>query len=412
MKQASLARRAERLSPAAGASHHGHGIPFDSGDGFEPLFPDLTAAAHKALTTYRDETLQYGGRRGLAELREWIAGYMNEDGARVAADEILITNGAKHGIELVCQLLLDEGDSLIVTAPTYVTAIPIFRSFGAQFVEVGQDAEGLDTDELRATLQGLTQAGSKLPKFIYNVPDFHNPTGITMTRVRREALLELASRYGIYVVEDTPYRMVRFEGSAEPTLKSLDRNQNVIHINTFSKLIAPGLRIGWVAAAQELIARMLQLKSDGGSSPLVQRIIVEWCKAGNFPVQAEKARHTYRSHRDFMVAAVRRDLPEASMVEPHGGYYVWLTFPADVDTDALATYAAEAGVTVIPGSKFYAAHAQEGAPWKNQVRLAFSHASPEQIDEGTRRLADALEHCRAASSGAPAGQRSPAAARS
>lgn len=401
MKQVSLARRAERLSPAGGASHHGHAIPFDSGDGFPPLFPDLTAAAHRALTTYRDETLQYGGRRGLAELREWITGYMNEDGAHVAADEILITNGAKHGIELVCQLLLDEGDSLAVTAPTYLTAIPIFRSFGAEFVEVGQDAEGLDTDELQATLQRLKQDGRKMPKFIYNVPDFHNPTGITMTRRRREALLEIAARYSIYVVEDTPYRKVRFEGSAEPTLKSLDRDQNVIHVNTFSKLIAPGLRIGWVAAAQDLVARMLQLKSDGGSSPLVQRIIVEWCKAGNFPAQSEKARHTYGSHCNFMVAAVKRDLPQVSMVKPHGGYYVWLTFPADVDTDELTKYAAEAGVTVIPGSKFYAVHARSDAPWKNQMRLAFSHASPEQIDEGTRRLADALQRYIAERSGAP-----------
>src|SRR5688572_28820474 len=401
MKRVSLAHRAQRLSPTAGASHHGHAIPFDSGDGFPPLFPDLTAAAHRALTTYRDETLQYGGRRGLAELREWIAAYMNEDGARVSGDEILVTNGAKHGIELVCQLLLDDGDSIVVTAPTYLTAIPIFRSFGAEFIEVGQDAEGLDANELQATLQRLEQAGGRMPKFIYNVPDFHNPTGITMTRARREALLELALRYGIYVVEDTPYRMVRFEGGAEPTLKALDAHHNVIHVNTFSKLIAPGLRIGWVAAAQELVARMLQLKSDGGTSPLVQRIIVEWCKTGNFSVQSDKARHTYRSHRDFMVAAVKRDLPHASMVEPQGGYYVWLTFPRDVDTDELTRYAADAGVTVIPGSKFYALHARSGAPWKNQLRLAYSHASPEQIDEGVRRLAAALQRCREESSRAP-----------
>ena len=401
MTRVRLAHRAQRLSPTAGASHHGHAIPFDSGDGFPPLFPDLTAAAHRALTTYRDETLQYGGRRGLAELREWIAAYMNEDGAQVSVDEILVTNGAKHGIELVCQLLLDPGDSIVVTAPTYLTAIPIFRSFGAEFIEVGQDAEGLDTNELQAALRQLEQSGGRMPKFIYNVPDFHNPTGITMTRGRRGALLETAARYGVYVVEDTPYRMVRFEGGAEPTLKSLDANHNVIHVNTFSKLIAPGLRIGWVAAAQDLVARMLQLKSDGGTSPLVQRIIVEWCKDGNFSVQSDKARHTYRSHRDFMVAAVKRDLPQASMVEPQGGYYVWLTFPRDVNTDELTRCAADAGVTVIPGSKFYALHARSGAPWKNQMRLAYSHASPEQIDEGVRRLAAALQRCREESARAP-----------
>ena len=381
------------LADIAHAQHGGHSIPFDSGDGFEPIFPDLTEAAHKALTTYRDETLQYGSRYGLGELREWIAGHMNEAGARVTPGEILVTNGAKHGIELICALC-SKGDPIIVSAPTYVTAIPIFLSFGATFIEIRQDAEGIDTEELDAVLRKRREDGQAMPKFLYNVPDFHNPTGITMTRRRRMTLIELASRHGFHIVEDTPYRQVRFEGEPEPTLKSLDNR--VIHVNTFSKLVAPGVRIGWVATAPELLARLIWLKSDGGSSPLVQRIIVEWCKAGGYPVQAEKARHTYRSHRDFMVAAVERDLPEATMTVPHGGYYVWLTLPEDVDTDKLLEYAAEQHVTLIPGSKFYAGEVTGTRSWpKNQMRLAYSHASPEQIDEGTRRLAEALRRYRA-----------------
>jgi len=396
VKQVALARRAARLSPTVPpSSHDDHAIPFDSGHGFPSLFPDLTAAAEKALTTYRHETLQYGLRPGLPELRKWIADAMNADGNDVAIEEIFVTNGAKQGIELACRLLLDDGDSIVVTAPTYFTSIPIFRSFDVDFIEVGQDNEGLDIVALAATLEALKRDGRKMPKFIYNVPDFHNPTGVTMSRARREALLELASRHGIYVVEDSPYRSVRFDGTPEPSLKALDRNGNVIHLGTFSKLIAPGLRIGWVAGSPDLVARMIQLKADGGSSPLVQRMIVEWCNAGNLAAHTEAVQRTYRLHRDHMVAALRRDLPEVSFMVPQGGYYLWLTLPRDIDADELAKRAAEAGVTVLAGSKFYAqAHRGSDAAPKTHMRLAYTHSSPEQIDEGIRRLAAAMRRCR------------------
>ncbi len=394
MKQVSLARRAARLSPTMPASGHDDTIAFDSGHGFPGLFPDLTAAAQKALTTYRHETLQYGLRPGLPDLREWIAGAMNADGASVTPGEIMVTNGAKQGIELVCRLLLDEGDAIVVTAPTYFTSIPIFRSFDCEFIEVSQDNEGLDTDELAATLDKLKQEGRKTPKFVYNVPDFHNPTGITMSRRRREALLELASRHGFYVVEDSPYRKVRFDGVSEPSLKALDRDKNVLHLGTFSKLMAPGLRIGWVAGASDLLARMIQLKADGGTSPLVQRIIVEWCRAGNLAAHTENVQRVYRVHRDRMVAALRRDLPEVSMTVPEGGYYLWLTLPDGIDADEVARHAAEAGVSILAGSKFYARvdRGHDVSP-KKHIRLAYTHASPDEIDEGIRRVAGALRRC-------------------
>jgi 2-aminoadipate transaminase len=402
MKQVSLARRATRLSPTMPASSHDHAIPFDSGHGFPAVFPDLTAAAEKALTTYRHETLQYGVRPGLPELREWIAGAMNADGANVTPDEIFVTNGAKQGIELACRLLLDEGDSIVVTAPTYFTSIPIFRSFEADFIEVGQDNEGLNTDELAEILDRLRRDGRKTPKFIYNIPDFHNPTGVTMSRRRREVLLELASRHGMYVIEDSPYRKVRFEGTSEPTLKALDDEKNVLHLGTFSKLMAPGLRIGWVAGSPDLLARMIQLKADGGSSPLVQRIIVEWCKAGSLAAHTENVQRTYRIHRDHMVAALRRDLPEVSSLVPEGGYYLWLTLPHGFDADELAKHAAEAGVTVLAGSKFYArVDRGNDVTSKRHMRLAYTHSSPEQIDEGIRRLAGALRRCGVPQADAP-----------
>jgi 2-aminoadipate transaminase len=168
----------------------------------------------------------------------------------------------------------------------------------------------------------------------------------------------------------------------------------VLHLGTFSKLMAPGLRIGWVAGAPDLLARMIQLKADGGTSPLVQRIIVEWCGAGNLAAHTANVQQTYRVHRDRMVAALRRDLPEVSMTVPEGGYYLWLTLPAGIDSDELAKHAADAAVIVLAGSKFYArADRANDFAAKQHMRLAYTHCSPEQIDEGIARIADAMRRC-------------------
>jgi len=392
MASSRLARRAEALSPGV-ASHRG-GVPFDSGHGFSEIFPDLTLAAAAALTTFRSETLQYGERLGLHELREWIARYLNDEGAHVSADEILVTNGAKHAIELICRLLLDEGDSIVVTAPTYFSAIPIFRSFGAACIEIEQDELGLKTDALANTLRRTVQNGLQLPKFIYAMPDFHNPTGVTMSLERRHALLDIASDYGLPVIEDSPYRTVRFSGHSLPTLISLDTVQTVINVGTFSKLIAPGLRIGWVAAAQDFVARMSQLKTDGGSSPLVQRIIAEWLGRDNLPEHTERVRKLYRSHRDRMLAAISREMPEVAVVVPEGGYYLWIKLPGGIDCDELARRADEAGVKVISGRRFYAqdpaGRAHDLITRGQHIRLTYSHSSPQEIEDGVRCLAGAF----------------------
>ena len=389
MSSTHLARRAASLPPIA--SNRGEGIPFDSGHGFADVFPDMALAAEVALTRFRSETLQYGERLGLRALRNWIAGYLNDEGAHVSADEILVTNGAKHAIDLVCRLLLDEGDSIVITAPTYFSAIPIFKSFGAECIEIDQDAEGLKTDDLAEALRQRVRDDLELPKFIYAMPDFHNPTGITMSRERREALLEIAEEHGLYVIEDSPYRTVRFTGAPQPTLKSLDKAQLVINIGTFSKLIAPGLRVGWVAAAQDPVSRMSQLKTDGGSSPLTQRIIAEWLGSGHLEEHACKVRSLYLDHRDRMVAAISREMPDVNVAVPEGGYYLWVTLPDGVDCDEFTARAGNVGVKVISGRKFYAeqpgGRARGGFRCDQHVRLAYSHCSPPEIEEGMRRLA-------------------------
>jgi len=382
-----LARRAASLgSTLAGAPVAGN-ISFDSGHAFPGVLPDLGAEAAAALSTHRAETLQYAPRPGLPELRRWIAELMKQDGMETADDRVLVTNGAKHAIELICRLLLDEGDSIVVTAPTYFTAIPIFKSFGVSFIEVAQDSEGLAVEDLAAELDRRVQAGERPPKLIYNVPDFHNPTGVTMSLARRTALVALAVRHRIAIVEDSPYRKVRFEGASIPPVKSLDPGDLVFYVGTFSKLMAPGLRVGWVASSASLIARLIQLKADGGSCPLTQRVIAEFCAGGRLGTHLERVQQVYRANRDRMVAAIRRELPDASFDVPEGGYYLWLALPPGTDADLVARRAAEGGVTVIPGSRFFAG-GRAGHP-TNNMRVAYSRATAEEIDEGVRRLAAA-----------------------
>ena len=385
--QPAFARRASPLSPALPAPAPSGNIAFDSGHAFPGVLPDLTAEAESALSRYRAETLQYAPRAGLPELRAWIAEYMTADGARVAADSILVTNGAKHALELVCRLLLDDGDAVVMTAPTYFSAIPIIRSFGASFIEVRQDSAGLDVNELAHALDRRRREGKPAPKFIYDVPDFHNPTGLTMSADRRAALLDIAAAHGVAIVEDSPYRKVHFEGASVPSLKALDKGDVVLQLGTFSKLMAPGLRVGWVSAAAPLVARMAQLKTDAGSCPLTQRTILEFCTNGRLASHTARIQERYRANRDRMVAAVRRELPDISFVVPHGGYYLWLTLSDGVDADELAACAYQTGVTVIPGSKFFA-RADVSHP-RNHLRVAFSHATEAEIDEGVRRLAAA-----------------------
>lgn len=385
MEPVSYARRAAPLSAALPAAAAPDSIAFDSGHASPLVLPDLTKEAATALSRYRAETLQYAPRTGLPELRRWIADYMRADGASVSAEHVLITNGAKHALELVCRALVDDGDTVVVTAPTYFSAIPILRSYGASFLEVPQDKEGMDVDALAHLLEQRARERRPRPKFIYDVPDFHNPTGATLPLERRRALIALAIRHGIPIVEDSPYRKVRFEGESVPSLKSLDDDGIVIHLGTFAKLMAPGLRVGWVAAQPSLIARMAQLKTDAGSCPLTQRIILEFCATnGRLPAHIRAVQERYRVNRDRMIAALGREWPQLTFGKPLGGYYLWVSLPPDLSGDAVAAAAQRAGVIVIAGSRFYA-NAGSGPP-PNRLRIAYSHASVDEIDEGVRRL--------------------------
>jgi 2-aminoadipate transaminase len=388
----SLARRAASLSPAGAAFEPPGTISFGSGDAFPGLLPDMVAAAGRALSAHRTETLQYAPRLGLPDCRAWVARLLAREGVLVPPEEVMIVNGAKNGLDLLCRLLLDEGDAIVVTAPTYFTALPMFRTYRVDFIEVPQDGEGMDVAALADALAHRRRAGLKPPKFVYDVPDFHNPTGVTMSGPRRAALVDLAVREGMWLIEDSPYRSIRFSGESPAPLKAFGSDGGVFALGTVAKLLAPGLRIGWIVGPREMLARMAQLKSDGGTSPLAQRLILEFCAAGGLEAQVERARATYRRHRDVMSAALRREIPDARFVEPEGGYYVWLTLPPGEDGDAVAAAALAEGVSVLAGSKFFARAGNSGnaAAPGNHIRLAYSFAGPEEIEEGVKRLARAL----------------------
>lgn len=364
-------------------------IAFGSGDAYPEGLPDLGDIARLAASKFRTETLQYAPRPGLDELREWIAGYLAGEGVTAKVDELIVVNGAKHGLDLVCKLFLDPGDAVVVTAPTYMSALGIFRGYEASYVEVGQDAEGLRVDELRERLEMLARAGRPLPKFVYDVPEFHNPTGVTMSLARRRAVVDVAERFGLLIVEDDPYRRIRFTGQPVPPLASLGPGDRVVALGTFAKLVAPGLRVGWVRASTEIVRKMAVIKSDGGSCPLTQRILLEYVRNGAMDEHIGRVRRTYAAHRDVMGDALTRTLPSLSWRRPEGGYYLWVRLPDGVDADRLAASAWRHGVQVLPASQFYATSGPA-----THVRLAYSYASPADIGEGVRRLGAALaEEC-------------------
>ena len=379
------AARAARIEPS-GKGHPAGAIMFGSGDAYPESLPNLEDLARIAATRYRSETMQYAPRFGLDDLREWIVGYLATEGIRLDVDNVLVLHGAKQGIDLACKLFLDPGDAIVVTRPTYQSALGIFHSWELEYVEVPLDADGMVVDELADRLAARVKRGQRAPKLVYDIPEFHNPTGVTLSGARREALLALAERHDMLIVEDDPYRRIRFDGTAVPPIQAFDTRGRVIGLGTFAKLVAPGLRVGWVAASADIVGRMAALKADGGSCPLTQRILVEYARAGRLEPDIRDRIRTYAAHRDVMIQSVAKHLPAARFTPPRGGYYLWLELPAGTDTDRLATLAEARGVYVLRASQFFATPGP-----KNFIRLAYSYASPSEIEEGVRRLGQAFE---------------------
>lgn len=390
MTQYRYARRAE----LAGASVYDHApgaIMLSAGSAYPPTLPDVSHEAAVAAGEFAAETMQYGPLMGLDDLREAIAGYVAVDGVRCGPENVLVTNGAKHATELACRVFTEPGDRIIVSAPTYMTTLQSFRHHGLNLIDVPVDDDGLRADLLERRLDTLAANGEPMPKLLFDVPDFHNPTGVTMSLARRRRLLALARRFGFVIVEDDPYRRLRFDGEAVPPIKSMDEDGIVIAVGTVSKILAPGLRVGWAIAAPEIVRRMALQKSDGGSSPFAQRIVVSLIRSNRLAEHISEVSQTMRAHRDTLAAALAEALPEAKVRKPDGGYFLWLELPEGVSAEATAAAAIANGVEVTPGRLCH-----PGEDPDRFLRLAYSFVGPDLLTEGARRLARAVKAVRTA----------------
>lgn len=352
-------------------------LNMSGGFAFGPTIPDISREAEIAARSFRTEALQYSSVLGLPDLRDAIAAYVASDGISCARDEIMVVNGAKHAIDLAARIFLEPGDAVIVTSPTYITAISIFRANEASFLCIPHDVDGMLTSHLEMRLTELEASEAPLPKLLYDVPDFHNPTGVTLSAERRRHLVDLAKRFGFVIIEDDPYRRIRFEGVDVPTIKSFDDAGVVISVGTSSKIVAPGLRLGWVIAAPDLIARMAAQKADGGTSAFTQRILVELFRGNRIAAHIDELKETMGAHRDAMLAACARYLPDARIHRPQGGYFLWVELPENIDSDALAASALERGAGIHSGKVCFATE-----PASNFLRVCYSFVSPQEIERG------------------------------
>ncbi|MBW6468237.1 MAG: PLP-dependent aminotransferase family protein [Coriobacteriia bacterium] len=341
-------------------------------------------AAYEAVMHEGSCALQYGSSEGRPALRAQIVELMAEIGVRVPADDIVVTAGAQQGLDLLAKVFLDPGDVIITEGPTYVGALQAFSAYEPDIVCVPMDDGGMRVDLLEAELARLGPRGAK---FIYTIPNFQNPAGVTLRPDRRRRLLELAREYDIPVIEDDPYGRLRFEGGHVKPLRALD--DEVIYLGTFSKIFAPGLRLGWMTAPGPILAKVLLAKqaADLCGSAFAQVTAERYFAGTRWRRVLQGLTSTYAERRNAMLAALEEYFPaEVRWTRPEGGFFVWVEMPSFIDAGVLLAEAVEHGVTFVPGSAFY-----PDGRGRNCMRLAFCYAEPEAITEGIRRLSEVVE---------------------
>ena len=347
----------------------------------------LRKATRAAIENEREIALQYGATNGRIETRRVICDLMRDIGVRCKPDEVMPTSGAQQALDLIGKVFLDPGDIVLMEGPTYLTAIQAFSAYEPDIRCIPFDDEGMRMDLLEAELERIGRHNPQL-KFLYTIPNFQNPGGVTMVPERRKRLIELSHEYDFIVVEDDPYGRLRYDGGHMIPLKALD--PNVIYLGTISKIFAPGLRIGWIVAQKDVISRVNLVKqgSDLCGSSLDQLVMAHYFTDTPWQRTLQKFIKVYRARRDAMLSALDEYFPpEATWTRPEGGLFVWVTLPEYVDTDSMLGAALEAGVTYVPGNSFFA----DGETGKNSMRINFSFETPENIEEAIRRLATVVE---------------------
>jgi 2-aminoadipate transaminase len=329
------------------------------------------------------EALQYGPTEGFRETVDCIVEVMGAEGMLPDPEDVIVTTGGQQAIDLICKALVDPGDAVICEAPTYPGAIPVFCSYQAETIQIECDEAGMRIDELEGTLERLDREGRR-PKFVYSVPTFQNPAGVTMSMERRRRLVELARSRELLVVEDNPYGLLRFGGEALPPLYQLDGGDFVIYIGTFSKILSPGIRLGWAVTPPPVMEKVVLGKqaADLCTSTLTQYFVREYFADGRWREYIESLIDIYRDRRDAMVEALGRYFPpQATWTEPDGGLFIWATLPSYIDTSDLLAKALREDVAFVPGQAAYV-----DGRGRNSMRLNFSAGDEDEIREGIRRI--------------------------
>ncbi len=368
-------------------------ISFAGGLPAPDVFPveEFAEACERVLSEQGPRALQYSTTEGYLPLREMLAQSASAHGMKVTPNNILITSGSQQALDLIGKVFINPGDHILVENPTYLGALQAWNAYGAEYITVPMDQDGMITDELESALR----LG---PKFIYVLPNFQNPTGVTMPMERRRKLVELADRYGVPMIEDDPYGQLRYEGEHQPPVWVMDgqyRNLagcsfcgNTIYLSTFSKILAPGIRLAWVIAPEEVIRKLVQAKqgADLHTSTFNQIVAYEVARDGFLERHILKIRDIYGQRRNLMLDTMKEFLPQGTQwTHPQGGLFLWSTLPAGLNSAEVLRTAVEKKVAFVPGNSFYARGGGD-----DTLRINFSNASPENIRLGVERMAQAI----------------------
>lgn len=363
-------------------------ISFGGGFPDPEIFPidQLRAVFDDVLLRDGKAALQYATTEGLPALRQKIITRMQREGLQLNLDNVFLVQGAQQGLDLAAKMFIDPGDTVITENPTFMGALIAFNPYEPRYVGIPMDAEGLITDSLEDALKTNPKV-----KFIYTVPDFQNPTGITMSLARRRRLMALANEYDVVIIEDSPYRDIRFEGESIPSIKSLDTQGRVIQLGSFSKILSPGMRLGWVVAEPELAEKLCLLKTAADTQNSTMNMYAADRFMDMYDIEAHIAsiRKVYKKKKDLMLDAIDEFFPaQVSATNPQGGLFTWLTLPAHIDAAALMRdrVLPEAKVAYVPGAAFFPAQAEQ-----NHCRMNYSCMPEEKIVDGIHKLGDILK---------------------
>jgi 2-aminoadipate transaminase len=371
-----VASRPEVVSLAGGMPNLA-ALPLDS----------IAAVAEQLVREQGAVAMQYGSAQGDEALRDQICEVMRLEGIEGHPDDIIVTTGSQQALDLVTRIFVDPGDVVLAEGPSYVGALGVFASYQAQVVHVAMDDDGLVPDNLRSAIESVRATGRPI-KFLYTIPNFHNPAGVTMSLERRPEILRICQEAGILILEDNPYGLLGFDGEPKPALRSLD-SENVVYLGSFSKTFAPCFRVGW-ALAPHAVREKLQLAAEAAvlcPSAFSQMLVSRYLATQPWREQIKTFREMYLERRDATLSALTDLMPPGVMwTKPTGGFYVWLTLPPGIDSKAMLPRAVTARVAYVPGTGFYA----DGFG-TSSLRLSYCYPTPERIREGVRRFAGVLE---------------------